>query len=284
MMMSPEHWIERHKIPVGSVMAAIVDGVRRHGRGFFDAISDVVGGCADGFTMLLLDIPPLLLIVLFTIGVWFLRRSVSLTVLVALGFLFIVNQGYWQETMATLSLILFATLTCMMFGVPLGIACAHRPWLGRLLHPVLDLMQTLPTFVYLIPTLILFGLGTVPGMISTVVFAIPAPIRMTQLGIGAVPRALREAGESFGATPQQILWKIELPSALPMIQAGLTQCIMLSLSMVVIAALVGAGGLGVPVVRALNTVQVDVGFESGFAIVLLAIMLDRICRPKGSTR
>jgi ABC-type proline/glycine betaine transport system permease subunit len=140
-------------------------------------------------------------------------------------------------------------------------------------------MQTLPTFVYLIPTLVLFGLGVVPGVISTVVFALPAPIRLTQLGISAVPRSLREAGEAFGATPLQLLWKVELPCATPSILAGVTQCIMLSLSMVVIAALVGAGGLGVPVVRALNTVQVGTGFEAGLVIVLLAIILDRLSRP-----
>jgi ABC-type proline/glycine betaine transport system permease subunit len=140
-------------------------------------------------------------------------------------------------------------------------------------------MQTLPTFVYLIPTLVLFGLGVVPGLISTVIFALPAPIRLTQLGISSVPTALLEAGKAFGATPMQLLWKVELPSAAPTILAGITQCIMLSLSMVVIAALVGAGGLGVPVVRALSTVQVGMGFEAGFVIVLLAIVLDRISRP-----
>ncbi len=137
-----------------------------------------------------------------------------------------------------------------------------------------------PTFVYLIPTLVLFGLGVVPGLISTVIFALPAPIRLTHLGISSVPKPLIEAGEAFGATPMQLLWKVELPSAASTIVAGITQCIMLSLSMVVIAALVGAGGLGVPVVRALNSVQVGMGFEAGFTIVLLAIILDRISRPK----
>lgn len=278
-----ETWITSHKLPVGAVMAQIVDFVRKHFMFFFNGVSDVVGSLADGLTDFLLGFPPLLLLVVFTVGSYVARRSGWLTALVGLGLLFIINQGYWQETMGTLSLVLFSTIICLLVGVPLGIAAAHRPWLGRLLHPVLDLMQTLPTFVYLIPTLILFGLGTVPGMISTIVFAIPAPIRMTEMGIASVPRTLLEAGESFGSTPRQLLWKIEIPAALPMIRAGLTQCIMLSLSMVVIAALVGAGGLGVPVVRALNTVQVDTGFESGFAIVLLAIMLDRLCRAKGTS-
>jgi glycine betaine/proline transport system permease protein len=144
--------------------------------------------------------------------------------------------------------------------------------------PILDLMQTLPTFVYLIPTLVLFGLGVVPGLISTVIFAIPAPIRLTQLGVASVPLPLKEAGQAFGATRKQLLWKVELPYALPMIMTGINQCIMLSLSMVVIAALVGAGGLGKPVVRALNTVNIPMGFEAGLAIVLLAILLDRVCK------
>jgi ABC-type proline/glycine betaine transport system permease subunit len=160
-----------------------------------------------------------------------------------------------------------------------GVLAARVPAVDAVLRPVLDLMQTLPTFVYLTPTLVLFGLGVVPGLLSTVVFALPAPIRLTQLGIASVPRPLIEAGQAFGATPWQLLTKIELPSAASAILAGISQCIMLSLSMVVIAALVGAGGLGVPVVRALNTVQIGMGIEAGLAIVLVAIILDRLARP-----
>jgi ABC-type proline/glycine betaine transport system permease subunit len=156
--------------------------------------------------------------------------------------------------------------------VPIGIAAAHRPWLEAALRPLLDLMQTIPTFVYLIPTLILFGLGVVPGLISTVIFALPAPIRLTTLGVASVPRPLIEAGQAFGASRWQLLWKVEIPSALPSIMAGVTQCIMLSLSMVVIAALVGADGLGKPVVRALNSVNIADGFEAGLAIVIVAIL------------
>src|SRR6202030_3769799 len=196
-------------------------------------------------------LPALLLIAGATLLAWFLRRSATLAVFVALALLFILNQGYWLATLETLSLVMVATLASTAIGVPLGIAAAHRPRLFSALRPVLDLMQTLPTFVYLIPTLVLFGLGVVPGLISTVIFALPAPIRLTQLGISSVPKPLLEAGEAFGATKLQMLWKVELPSAAPTIIAGITQCIMLSLSMVVIAALVGAGGLGVPVVRAL---------------------------------
>ena len=166
----------------------------------------------------------------------------------------------------------------MGLGVPIGIAVAHRPKLYAWMRPVLDLMQTLPTFVYLIPAIVFFGIGLVPGLIATVIFVLPAPIRLTHLGVSTTPKPLLEAAEAFGATPRQTLWKVELPYAFPQIMAGLNQTIMLSLSMVVIAALVGADGLGVPVVRALNTVDTGKGFESGFIIVVVAIVLDRMLR------
>ena len=207
---------------------------------------------------------------------------IGLVALIVLSLLLVMNLGYWEDTIETLALVVFATLVCMVVGVPVGIAAAHRPWLYTSLRPVLDMMQTIPTFVYLIPALILFGLGVVPGLIATVIFAIPAPIRLTHLGVASAPKHLVEAGEAFGATSQQLLWKVELPHAMPTIMQGLTQCIMLSLSMVVIAALVGAGGLGRPVVRALNTVNIAQGFEAGLAIVLVAIILDRVCKRPGA--
>jgi glycine betaine/proline transport system substrate-binding protein len=275
-----EQWIVSHKIPVGDAMASAIDYVKAHGTFLFDGISIVIRGMVDGLTALLRALPAPALIVAVAALAWVLRRSLPLAAFVALALLFILNQGYWLATLETLSLVMVATLASAAIGVPLGIAAAHRPRLFAALRPVLDLMQTLPTFVYLIPTLVLFGLGVVPGLISTVIFALPAPIRLTHLGISSVPKPLIEAGEAFGATPMQLLWKVELPSAASTIVAGITQCIMLSLSMVVIAALVGAGGLGVPVVRALGSVQVGMGFEAGFTIVLLAIILDRISRPK----
>ena len=277
-------WIIGHKIPIGAVMNNLVETVKAHGAGLFDAISTVIHGAVDGLTGLLKLAPPLLLIAAIGALAFGLQRSIPLTAFVVAALLLIMNQGYWQAMLETLSLVLFSALTATAIGVPLGIAAAHRPWLYKAMHPVLDLMQTLPTFVYLIPTLVLFGLGVVPGLISTVIFALPAPVRLTHLGISSTPKPLLEAGQAFGATPLQLLLKIELPSALPTIVAGVTQCIMLSLSMVVIAALVGAGGLGVPVVRALNTVQVGMGFEAGFAIVLLAIVLDRMTKPRPAGR
>ena len=274
-----QHLVTGHKIPVGHWMEWLVDGFKNGSAGFFDAVSGGVGFLVDGFTGVLTAIPGPLLIAILAGLSYLIRRSWALTAFVAMALLFIMNQGYWKATVETLSLVGFSALVSTVIGVPLGIAAAHNPRAYAVMRPVLDLMQTLPTFVYLIPTLVLFGLGTVPGLISTVIFALPAPIRLTHLGITSVPRTLIEAGEAFGATPAQLLWKVELPSARATIMAGVTQCIMLSLSMVVIAALVGAGGLGVPVVRALNQVRIDMGFEAGFAIVLLAIILDRVCRP-----
>ncbi len=274
-----EPWVTDHKIPLGRAVAASIEYIKTHGKAFFAGTSTVIRGSVDAVNALLSGTPAPLLILLVAALAWLLHRSIGLAIFIVAALLFIMNQGYWTATLETLSLVFVSALFSTLMGVPTGIAAAHRPRLYAALRPVLDLMQTLPTFVYLIPTLVLFGLGVVPGLISTVIFALPAPIRLTHLGISSVPRPLLEAGDAFGATPLQRLWKIELPSALPTILAGVTQCIMLSLSMVVIAALVGAGGLGVPVVRALNSVQVDVGFEAGFAIVLLAIILDRISRP-----
>jgi len=192
--------------------------------------------------------------------------------------LFILNQGYWEQTTESLTLVISACVACMAIGVPIGIAAAHRPRLYRILQPVLDLMQTLPTFVYLIPAIVFFGIGMVPGLIATMIFVLPAPIRMTHLGISSTPPALLEAVGAFGGTARQKLWKVELPYSMPQIMAGLNQTIMLSLSMVVVAALVGADGLGVPVVRALNSVNTALGFESGLIIVVVAIVLDRMLR------
>ncbi len=271
-------WLSAHKIPLGEWIGYFVDFLNDHAAGIFDLISQVLGTLIEGSIDMMLWLPPWLLIALIAGLTWWLHRRWILTLGTVLSLLLIINLGYWEATLQTLALVLFATLSCMLIGVPLGIAAAHRPWLYTLLRPVLDLMQTIPTFVYLIPTLILFGLGVVPGLISTFIFALPAPVRLTWLGISSVPTPLIEAGQAFGATRGQLLWKVELPHALPTIMQGLTQCIMLSLSMVVIAALVGADGLGKPVVRALNTVNIEKGFEAGLAIVIVAILLDRICK------
>ncbi len=275
-------WLTDNKVPLGAWINSLVELLNDHAAWFFDLIADVLGFLIVGLIDIMQWMPPLLLVVLFAALAGWLHRSWKLAAGILGSLLLIINLGYWQETTETLALVVFATFVCLAVGVPVGIAAAHRPWLYTAIRPVLDLMQTIPTFVYLIPTLILFGLGVVPGLISTVIFAIPAPIRLTYLGISGVPKPLIEAGESFGATKRQLLWKVELPHAMPTIMAGLTQCIMLSLSMVVIAALVGADGLGKPVVRALNTVNIAKGFEAGLAIVIVAILLDRVCKRRGA--
>jgi glycine betaine/proline transport system permease protein len=277
-----EDWITANKIPLGKWVEGIFDFVKEHAAFAFNAFSDGLGFLIDGLIELMQATPALVLVALCAALTYWLHRSVGLVALVVFSLLLILNLGYWDETIETLALVIFATGLCMLIGVPLGIAAAHRPWLYTAIRPVLDLMQTIPTFVYLIPALILFGLGVVPGLISTIIFALPAPVRLTYLAVASAPKPLIEAGEAFGATNRQLLWKVELPHAMPTIMAGLTQCIMLSLSMVVIAALVGADGLGEPVVRALNTVNIAQGFEAGLAIVLVAIMLDRICKQRGA--
>jgi|TARA_B110000259_G_C13959865_1_gene380185 glycine betaine/proline transport system permease protein len=273
-----------YKIPLGQVIAEFIDWLTLSGADYFDAFADGLEFLIYSVTDTLTWFNPLILIVLFGLLALLIQRKLRLTVFVLLSCLLILNLGYWQETMETLAQVLFATVTCVVIGVPLGIYAAHKPRFYTVMQPVLDLMQTVPTFVYLIPTLTLFGLGVVPGLISTVVFAVAAPIRLTYLGVRNVPAELMDAGKAFGCNRRQLLTRIELPHAMPSISAGITQCIMLSLSMVVIAALVGADGLGKPVVNALNTADIALGFEAGLAIVLLAIMLDRVCKqPEAKT-
>lgn len=275
-----EDWLTGWKIPLGKWIDAVVKGFNDLFRDPINAFSNAVEGTVDATVAAIQWCPPLLVIALIAALAWWLQRSWVLVIGTVLSLALIVNLGFWDETTATLALILYATTISMLLGVPLGIAAAHRPWLWTALRPVLDLMQTIPTFVYLIPALVLFGLGFVPGLVATIIFALPSPIRLTYLGISAVPKPLVEAGEAFGATRRQLLYKVEIPHALPTIMAGVTQCIMLSLSMVVIAALVGSPGLGVPVVRALNSNNGPLGYESGIAIVIIAILLDRICKQR----
>ncbi|EAQ12269.1 MULTISPECIES: choline ABC transporter permease subunit [Maritimibacter] len=271
-------WLEDTKIPVGKVARDVFDWLQDVGGPVFDWISVAGETMIDAILWVLQTPPPLLIVAVFAVLTWFLQKNWKIVVFVVLGFLFIMNQGYWEETTESLTLVLSACVVCMAIGVPIGIAAAHRPKLYAGMRPVLDLMQTLPTFVYLIPAIVFFGIGMVPGLLATVIFVLPAPIRLTHLGISSTPMALKEAAQAFGATGRQLLWKVELPYALPQIMTGLNQTIMLSLSMVVIAALVGADGLGVPVVRALNQVNTALGFESGFVIVVVAIILDRMLR------
>jgi glycine betaine/proline transport system permease protein len=272
------------KIPVGKWGKALIDFIVDWFQWFFDALKVSLNFAVEGSTFLLLQIPPVLLAVLIAGLAWWLQKSRTLTIAVLLGLLFIINQGLWKETVQTLVLVVAATAISMAIGVPIGIWAAHKPKVWRVTQPVLDLMQTMPTFVYLIPILILFGLGAAPALIVTIIFAMPAPVRMTYLGITSIPKPMIEAGESFGATKRQLLWKVELPAALPSIMAGLTQCIMLSLSMVVFATLIGAPSLGNPVNKALANRNIPLGIEAGLALVILAIILDRMLAQKAETK
>ena len=271
-------WITDNQLPIGRWAKNGVDWLIDNGGFFFDWLSDQLLMMINAL-LWLLELPnPLVFIAIATVLAFLRKRNIAFTLFTLGALLLILNQGYWKEMIQTLALVMASATVCMAVGVPVGILSAHNPRFSAFLRPVLDLMQTIPTFVYLIPALILFGLGMVPGLIATVIFAVPAPVRLTELGVRSTPRSLVEAGQAFGATKWQLLTKVELPYALPQIMAGLTQTIMLSLSMVVIAALVGAPGLGVPVVRALNTVNIAKGFEAGIVIVLVAILLDRFLR------
>ncbi|WP_010139631.1 choline ABC transporter permease subunit [Oceanicola sp. S124] len=274
-------WLTDNKIPVGDWASDFFDWLRDNFEGVVDVLANGAENLIDGLLWLLQEPPELVVIAAFVLLTWVLQRSWKTCLFVALGFLFILNQDYWEETTESLTLVISSCIVCMAIGVPIGIWAAHRPGVYAFLQPVLDLMQTLPTFVYLIPAIVFFGIGMVPGLIATVIFVVPAPIRLTYLGVSSTPKPLLEASQAFGGTKWQTLTKVELPYALPQIMAGLNQTIMLSLSMVVVAALVGADGLGVPVVRALNQVNTSLGFESGFVIVVVAIILDRMLRIGG---
>ncbi|MDJ0686308.1 MAG: choline ABC transporter permease subunit [Alphaproteobacteria bacterium] len=271
-------WLTEHKLPVGAWIELFVDWLYEHFFWFFDGTTAVFEFLIEGAADILIWTPPLIVVALIAGLAYWLHRSWKLVALIVPALLLVINLGYWEDTLLTLSLVVWATVISMAVGVPVGILAAHRPAVWTFLRPILDMMQTIPTFVYLIPALIFFGLGVVAGLVATIIFALPAPIRLTYLGVSSTPTPLVEAAESFGATPAQLLWKVEIPHALPTIMAGLTQCIMLSLSMVVIAAMVGADGLGIPVLRAINTVNVAKGFEAGLAIVVIAILMDRICK------
>jgi glycine betaine/proline transport system permease protein len=279
-----EKLITDNKIPLGPWAKQFSDWATDNFEWFFDGITVALKVPMEGTVDLLLLLPPIVFIALLALLAYGLQRSWWLAAGVAVGLLFVLNQGMWQEMVETLVLAIYATAISLAIGVPIGILATRRAWIWNIVNPILDLMQTLPTFVYLVPMLIFFGLGMVPGVIATVIFAVPAPIRQTYLGIMQVPNALIEAGDSFGCDRWQLLTKVKIPAALPIIMSGVNQCIMLSLSMVVIATLVGAGGLGKPVYTALTRLNIPLGVESGLSIVVLAIILDRMLRQQQGKR
>ncbi|MDH0704381.1 proline/glycine betaine ABC transporter permease [Pseudomonas toyotomiensis] len=269
------------KLDLGSWVNDVVQHLLDNYSGAFDSIGKLVSGFSEGIESLLMLPPAWLLIAIFVaLGLW--RIGVRFAVFTAVAFILIVMTGFWEQTVVTLGLTFSSTLISLLLGIPLGIWAAKSERVATIIRPILDFMQTMPAFVYLIPAAMLFGLGRVPGIIATVIFAMPPAVRLTSLGIRQVNKEIVEAGQSFGCTSRQLLFKVQLPNAMPSIMAGVNQTIMMALSMVIIASMVGAGGLGNDVLASIQRLDIGLGFESGMAVVLLAIILDRITESFGT--
>jgi len=271
------------RIPVGSWAELIIRWIQNNLNGFLDAIAHAGNQINDSLTDVLLVASPLVMVVIFALIAWVVK-SWKLAVGTAITFLLIISMNQWENAMETLALVIVATATALIIAIPLGIWAARNRYVSAVVRPVLDLMQTMPAFVYLIPSVLFFSIGVVPGMFATLIFAMPPGVRMTELGIKQVDKETVEAGRSFGATDWQILRGIQLPLAVPTIMAGVNQVIMLALSMAVIAGMVGADGLGKEVVNALSTINIAKGTEAGLSIVFLAIFLDRVTAALGAPR
>ena len=270
----------RSILDIGGAFEAVINWLTENMDPFFNGISTVIKTVLGGLTSLLLFPPPFVLILLFSALAWWLAKR-WIGIFTLLGFSLIYYMGLWQATMDTLGLVITAVIISMSMGIPLGIWASKNNLVEKIVRPILDFMQTLPAFVYLIPAVLFFRLGPVPGIVATLIFSLPPAVRLTNLGIRQVPREIKEACRSFGSTSMQMLFKAELPVALPTIMAGVNQTIMLALSMVVIAGMIGAGGLGNEVLKGITQLKIDLGFESGISIVILAIFLDRITQALG---
>ena len=270
------------RVPVGDWVDTGFDWLKENFDPFFDALSDVTEATVDGVTAVLLAPPAVLLAVLLAL-LGLAVRSVAFGVGSLLGLLLVQGMGLWEEAMETLALLLVATVVAVVIAIPTGVAAAKSDRVSAAVRPVLDFMQTMPAFVYLVPAVTFFGIGLVPGIVTTIIFALPPGVRLTELGIRQVDTETVEAGHAFGSSPGQILRGIELPLARPTIMAGVNQVIMLGLSMAVIAGLIGAGGLGSIVVTSISRLDVGLGFEAGIAVVILAIYLDRLTGAFGRT-
>jgi len=271
------------KLPLASWIDFLVDWMTNTFGGMFDGISEGVEFFVEGIVAGLGFVPSILLIILMSLLAWKVCNW-RIALFSFLGLLLIDNLGYWEEMLETLALVLTAVLISIVIGIPVGIWASQNEKVRKVVTPILDLMQTMPAFVYLLPAIFFFSIGVVPGVIASVIFAMPPTIRLTVLGIKQVPADLIEATEAFGSTTKQRLLKVQLPLAMPTIMAGINQSIMLALSMVVIASMVGAPGLGTEVYRAVTQIKTGVGFEAGLAIVVIAILLDRITQNIGKKK
>lgn len=270
------------RIPLGDWIEVILGWLLATLGGFFTVIRNFL---EDLYELLLwvLMTPEWWIITIVLAGLGWWLRSWQLALGTVIGFILIVGVNQWENAMSTLSLVTIATLIAVVIAIPLGILGAKSYTASKILRPVMDFMQTMPPMVYLIPALVIFRVGVVPGMVATVIFAMAPGVRFTELGIRGVDSEVVEAGKAFGSTPGKILRQIQLPLAMPTIMAGVNQVIMLSLSMVVIAGMVGAGGLGGEVVASLNRINAGLGFESGLAVVILAMYLDRLTSIQAKT-
>ncbi|HWJ80083.1 MAG TPA: proline/glycine betaine ABC transporter permease [Niallia sp.] len=271
------------KLPVADWIDTLVDWLTTTFEGLFDGITIVLEFIVDILVGVFGFIPPILLIILLALLAWKLANK-KIALFTLIGLLLVDNLGYWEPMIDTLALVLSSVFISIIIGIPLGIWASQNNTVRNIIVPILDFMQTMPAFVYLIPAIFFFSIGVVPGVVSSVIFAMPPTIRLTILGIKQVPSDITEATESFGSTTSQRLIKVQLPIAMPTILAGINQSIMLALSMVVIAAMVGAPGLGADVYRAVTQIQIGRGFEAGIAIVVLAIILDRITQNVGTKK
>ena len=267
-------------IPVGDFFEFIINWLTENLEPLFDAITVIVDTTLGAFEGVLVAIPPVLMILIFAGLAWYIAgRGVGIFTII--GMFLILSMDLWELTMNTIALIITSVLIALIIGVPIGIWASKNDVVEQVVRPILDFMQTMPAFVYLIPAVLFFQLGTVPGVVATLIFSMPPAVRLTNLGIRQVPEEVKEAALAFGSNFRQMLFKVELPVATPTIMAGINQTIMLALSMVVIASLIGAGGLGQPVLKGITQLKIGLGFEGGVAIVILAIFLDRITQALG---
>jgi glycine betaine/proline transport system permease protein len=273
--------LELPKLPLGDAIEWFVRWLIKNLDAIFDFISDVLDAISGAFSDGLLWVHPIFLIIIFGVLIWLITNKFT-AILSAIGLALVWNMGLWPELVDTLVLVVVGVAIALVIGIPTGILMTRSRKLEGFMRPILDFMQTMPPFVYLIPAAMLFGIGVVPGLFATVIFAIPPPVRLTYLGITQVPLEMKEMSIAFGANDRQVLRKVELPLALPSIMAGVNQCIMLGISMVVIASMIGARGLGEVVLYSLSRLDLSLGFESGLAIVILAMVLDRMSRNVGS--